>query len=294
LHASGILAVFPITPPRFRVIADMGETHAGVAPQGPTMEEVQAIVDERGPGGITASDPIWLTRFTINERKVANYRSGRVFLAGDAAHIHSPAGGQGMNTGMQDAFNLAWKLALVSNGVCAADPLLGSYSAERSPIAEMVLAGAGRLTEMGLMRGDIKQYVRNHIASFLLGLSPLNKKMADVLTEVSVGYPESPLNGKGTHLNGGPKEGQRAPIRGDEPPVGAGATPRFVLFGEADDVGSRMVAQFPALLEPLIRPPFQSGGLWLVRPDGYVALTCEEGDWDRVSDYLSQLAIAGE
>jgi 2-polyprenyl-6-methoxyphenol hydroxylase-like FAD-dependent oxidoreductase len=61
---------------------------------------VQAILDERGPGGITASNPIWLAAFHINERKVAEYRVGRVFLTGDAAHIHSPAGGQGMNTGI--------------------------------------------------------------------------------------------------------------------------------------------------------------------------------------------------
>jgi 2-polyprenyl-6-methoxyphenol hydroxylase-like FAD-dependent oxidoreductase len=168
-----------------------------VIPGEPTLEEVQAILDERGPGGITASAPIWLTGFRINERKIADYRSGRVFLAGDAAHIHSPAGGQGMNTGIQDACNLAWKLALVSRGVCAAEPLLGSYSMERSPVAEMVLAGAGRITTIALMRGDIKQSIRNHLASLIFGMSPVQKKLADVLTELSIGYPHRPLNGKG-------------------------------------------------------------------------------------------------
>ena len=76
--------------------------------------------------GIQVSDPVWLSSFSINERKVSDYRSGRIFLAGDAAHVHSPAGGQGMNTGMQDACNLAWKLALVARGICAAEPLLSS------------------------------------------------------------------------------------------------------------------------------------------------------------------------
>ena len=93
---------------------------ASIAPI-PTLEQVQAVIDQRGPGGIKASTPIWLSNFTINERKVADYSAGRVFLAGDAAHIHSPAGGQGMNTGMQDAFNLAWKLALVCRGLAKPD-----------------------------------------------------------------------------------------------------------------------------------------------------------------------------
>ena len=71
---------------------------------------------------MTLSNPVWLTGFAVNERKVTDYRAGRVFLAGDAAHIHSPAGGQGMNTGMQDAFNLAWKLALVEQGLARRKP----------------------------------------------------------------------------------------------------------------------------------------------------------------------------
>ncbi|MFX6182675.1 FAD-dependent monooxygenase, partial [Acinetobacter baumannii] len=86
----------PITPGRFRVIADLGETPPGAARRpDPALADVQALLDRRGPGEIVASDAIWLSAFRINERKVASYRGGRVFLAGDAAHIHSPAGGQG-------------------------------------------------------------------------------------------------------------------------------------------------------------------------------------------------------
>ena len=81
----------------------------------------------RGPSGLKAFDPIWLAGFRINDRKVSDYRWGHVFLVGDAAHVHSPAGGQGMNTGMQDAFNLAWKLALVFRNSCD-EHLLDSYS----------------------------------------------------------------------------------------------------------------------------------------------------------------------
>jgi hypothetical protein len=289
-HAEGILAVFPIQGSRYRVIADSGLTQAGAAPADPTVEDVQSILDVRGPGGITVSDPIWLTRFSINERKVANYRSGRVFVMGDAAHIHSPAGGQGMNTGIQDAFNLAWKLALVSSGLGDEETLLGSYSAERSPIADDVLKGAGRITEVALMRGDFKQSIRNRITSFIFGLSPVKKKIANVLTELSIGYPESPLNGGGEYAGAGPKEGERAPVDVDNPCVGAGDTPRFALYANEDnDRGPALIEKYSNLLEPSLRAPFEPDGLWLVRPDGYVALATRHGRWDEIERYLDVL-----
>jgi 2-polyprenyl-6-methoxyphenol hydroxylase-like FAD-dependent oxidoreductase len=294
-HAEGILAVFPISGSRYRVIADSGLTRAGVAAADPTMEEVQSILDKRGPGGITASDPIWLTRFTINERKVTNYRSGRVFVMGDAAHIHSPAGGQGMNTGMQDAFNLAWKLALVSRGLGDEEALLGSYSSERSPIADDVLKGAGRITEVALMTGDFKQAIRNRITSFIFGLSPVKKKMADVLTELSIGYPGSPLNGGGEYPGKGPREGERAPVDVDHPCAGAGNTPRFALHANGgDDRGSALIEKYSDLLEPGLRAPFERDGLWLVRPDGYVALATKHGRWDEIERYLDVLIRGSE
>jgi 2-polyprenyl-6-methoxyphenol hydroxylase-like FAD-dependent oxidoreductase len=291
-HSDGVLILFPIAKDRFRVIADVGNEHSDAAPRDPTMEEVQAILDRRGPGGITASTPVWLAGFHINERKVADYRAtGRVFLAGDAAHIHSPAGGQGMNTGIQDACNLAWKLALVCKGACAEEPLLGSYSVERSAVGEQVLKGAGRMTTIAIMKGEVKQSIRNHVLSFLFGLSPVLKTAANALTEVSIGYPESPLNGKGEHLHGGPAEGERAPIREGETPVGAGATPRFAIFAEAAGGDSaQLAARYPELLEPEVRAPFHEGGLWLVRPDGYVALAAKSGEWDKVGAYLERLA----
>src|SRR6516165_8188395 len=111
-HREGVFLIFPIFPGRYRVVADLPPS-GGEHPQAPTLEKVQAVIDRRGPSGLVAFDPIWLTGFRINGRKVSYNRWGRAFLAGDAAHVHSPAGGQGMNTGMQDAFNLAWKLALV-------------------------------------------------------------------------------------------------------------------------------------------------------------------------------------
>jgi 2-polyprenyl-6-methoxyphenol hydroxylase-like FAD-dependent oxidoreductase len=286
-HSDGILAIFPITQDRYRVIADVGD--AGAAAPDPTLQEVQAILDQRGPGGIQASSPVWLASFRINERKVVDYRAGRVFLAGDAAHIHSPAGGQGMNTGIQDACNLAWKLALVHHGICAAEPLLASYSLERSAVGKQVLEATGRVTAIGLMRGGIEQSIRNHVASLIFGLAPVRKKVAEVVTELSIGYPHSPLNAKGTHSPGSPAVGERAPIRPQEPPVGAGRTPLFALFAEAGAAASHLVARYPRILEPNIRKPFQEGGLWLVRPDGYTALATTHDGSDEVAAYLHQI-----
>src|SRR3984885_11076373 len=128
-HADGILALFPLQETRHRIIANVGESSGSIGEGGrpaPTVEDIQRVLDARGPGGIKAGDPVWLSNFSINERKVDDYRLGRVFVAGDAAHVHSPAGGQGMNTGMQDAFTLTWKLALVSRGICPAEQLLDS------------------------------------------------------------------------------------------------------------------------------------------------------------------------
>ena len=106
-HRDGILAFFPIAGDRWRVVANLGPAKDDETHPDPTLEEINVLMARRGSPGIVMSDPVWLAAFRINERKVRDYSRGRVFLAGDAAHIHSPAGGQGMNTGMQDAFNLA-------------------------------------------------------------------------------------------------------------------------------------------------------------------------------------------
>jgi 2-polyprenyl-6-methoxyphenol hydroxylase-like FAD-dependent oxidoreductase len=290
-HAQGVLAIFPLHGTRYRVIADVGESSGSIGEgnrPAPTLEEVQRILDVRGPGGIQASDPVWLSAFGINERKCSNFRSGRVFLAGDAAHVHSPAGGQGMNTGMQDACNLAWKLALVSRGICAPEPLLSSYSAERSAIAKLVLEATGRATTMAVMKGGIKQSIRNHIASLVLGFAPVARTMANALSEMMVGYSDSPLNGQSTHVRGGPEAGKRAPIREGEPPVGSGNTPRFVLFAEDTPAARSLLAKYPKFIESVPRKPYTDGGTWLVRPDGYVALATKRDDWEDVDRYLAR------
>jgi 2-polyprenyl-6-methoxyphenol hydroxylase-like FAD-dependent oxidoreductase len=195
-HARGILGFFPFAAGRCRVIADLGPAKGTGHPPDPSLAEVQAIVDERGPGGVRLSDPHWLAGFRINERKVKEYRRGRVFLAGDAAHIHSPAGAQGMNTGMQDTWNLAWKLALVHAGR-ASPTLLDSYTPERGAVGDMVLRQTGRMTWAATLRNPVAQFLRNRVVS-VLGLLPAFKRnLVRYLTELSIHYPHSPLNGEG-------------------------------------------------------------------------------------------------
>lgn len=211
-HSSGILAFFPFGDGRFRIIMDMGKASDSGRPATPTLEQVQEAVNRRGPQGLTLYDAVWLSGFRIHERKVANYRKGRCFLAGDAAHIHSPAGGQGMNTGMQDAYNLAWKLAAVH--LSGANPsLLDSYSAERSAVGEMVLANAGKLTRLAMMQNPVGRFFRNRAISLAGRLAAVQRKFTYGLTELGVNYPHSPLNGPddGTGWGNAPKPGDRLP-----------------------------------------------------------------------------------
>jgi 2-polyprenyl-6-methoxyphenol hydroxylase-like FAD-dependent oxidoreductase len=291
-HADGVLLLFPITNGRYRVIADVGEVKPGEHPSDPTLEEVQALIDQRGPGGIKASAPVWLSPFTINERKVADYRAGRVFLAGDAAHIHSPAGGQGMNTGMQDAINLGWKLALVCRGLANTEPLLASYSTERSEVGSQVLLAAGRLTKIATLHGGLAQGIRNHLASLLFGLSPVRRAVTKAMSELSIGYLNSPLTRAEGKSHPGPAAGERAPVSAEGHRVGSGDRPRFMLFAVADGGSALLIARHGGLLEAETRAPFAADGIWLTRPDGYVAMTARRGEWDRVGAYLDWIAGA--
>jgi 2-polyprenyl-6-methoxyphenol hydroxylase-like FAD-dependent oxidoreductase len=281
-HRDGILAFFPIVGDRWRVVADMGEATGSGRGADPTLDEVNDLLARRGSPGLVMFNPIWLASFRINERKVRDYRKGRVFLAGDAAHIHSPAGGQGMNTGMQDAFNLAWKLALVVEGR-ARPTLLDSYSPERTAVGDRVLRNAGRLTELATLRNPMLQGIRNAVARFATGFPFVQHKMANQLTEMDIGYPESPLTVRVGDAGPGPNAGERWPGR---LPAGAGGT-TFVAAGPAD-VTAALAARYPQLV--VAAPDAQPSGLRLIRPDGYVGFAGAAEDSLHAEAYLATLA----
>jgi 2-polyprenyl-6-methoxyphenol hydroxylase-like FAD-dependent oxidoreductase len=144
--AAGLTVVAPLPGGAFRVVAPVDD-----APEVPSAEFVQQILDDRGygVGRMTVADVLWGSRFRIHHRVADTYRSGRILLAGDAAHVHSPAGGQGMNLGIQDAVALAEALTLVLGG--APDAVLDDYAAARRPIAQQVITLTDRLTRMATL-----------------------------------------------------------------------------------------------------------------------------------------------
>jgi 2-polyprenyl-6-methoxyphenol hydroxylase-like FAD-dependent oxidoreductase len=284
-HKDGILAFFPITEGRWRVIADLGPAGESGHHADQTLQEVQALITLRGTDGIVIKDAYWLAAFRINERKVSQYGSGRAFLAGDAAHIHSPAGGQGMNTGMQDAFNLAWKLSLVISGVCKPS-LLDSYSVERSAVGDMVLRNASRLTDAAIVRNPILQGLRNTVVKFALGFPQLGHRVANLLAELDITYPKSPLSVEGAHRPSATKPGARWP---DRLPADPGKA-RFTAIGPADVV-AELAAKFPKLVQAAAASGRADGrDLSLVRPDGYVGFAGAASDRAGAEAYLQNLA----
>ena len=153
------LICMPMREHRWRVILP----YAGERDRrAPTLEEIQRLVGERAPEQVLVSDPAWLATFQTQRRSTHVYRRGPVMLAGDAVHIHSPAGGQGMNTGIMDAHNLGWKLALVASGQ-APERLLDSYGQERGPVAADVLALTHALVRLGTMTHSMQRALRNTI-----------------------------------------------------------------------------------------------------------------------------------
>jgi 2-polyprenyl-6-methoxyphenol hydroxylase-like FAD-dependent oxidoreductase len=224
LASDGLVAIFPFRGKRCRIIANLRAEENDPSTGEPRLDEIQAIVDHRAISGIRLTDPVWLSRFHISHRKVPEFCSGRVFLAGDSAHIHSPAGGQGMNTGIQDAFNLAWKIALVVHGKSPVS-LLNSYNEEREPVAKMVLGLTDRLTRMATLQSGLGQQLRNALLPILTGIHLVEDRIAETMAEIGIHYRRSSVvSGKTGHAV---KAGDRAPDC--ELQLGAGSNPIRLL-----------------------------------------------------------------
>lgn len=169
---AGLTVVAPLPENSYRIVAPVAD-----APEVPSAAFVQKILDDRGPGAgrMVVTEMIWGSRFRIHHRVADTYRSGRLLLTGDAAHVHSPAGGQGMNLGIQDAVALADALASVLAG--GPDSLLDEYSAARRPIARQVIALTDRLTRLATLPRALRP-LRNVVISIVGRIPAVNRALA--------------------------------------------------------------------------------------------------------------------
>ena len=172
------MVVAPLPGGRHRIVATLDQ-----APETPDAALVQGVLDERGPGGAHIREVAWSSRFRVQHRLADNYRSGSLFLAGDAAHVHSPAGGQGMNTGIQDAVDLGHTLIDVLSGQ-AADAALDGYQHRRRPVAEQVVRLTDRATRLATLQGRMPRNGRNLAMSVASRIPAVQRRLALQVAEL--------------------------------------------------------------------------------------------------------------
>lgn len=160
-------------------------TESQIGTSEPTLHDLRAGLIAVYGTDYGIHNPTWITRFTDMTRQAATYRSGRVLLAGDAAHVHSPVGGQGLNMGVQDAVNLGWKLAQVVKGISPAN-LLDTYHAERHPVAARVLRDT--MAQIALMRPDDRSDAARDVVSELLSMDEPRKRFAARMSGLDIHY----------------------------------------------------------------------------------------------------------
>jgi 2-polyprenyl-6-methoxyphenol hydroxylase-like FAD-dependent oxidoreductase len=214
---AGIFAAFSMPGEnRYRIFGNFPPGPEGPSAEysEPSHEEFQAMVDERVPFPAKVVKEHWVTRYRVHSRTVPRYREGRVFLVGDAAHVHSPAGAQGMNTGIQDAYNLAWKLASVECGT-ADESLLDTYQAERHPVGVQLLKTTDRLFSVLGGQNPMARVARGRVAPLLarvlLTRPWVLRRAVGLVAQLRVAYPDSPLNAEdGSGWGDAPAPGDRA------------------------------------------------------------------------------------
>ena len=239
----------------------------------------------------------WFSTYHVHHRVAAKFRAGRAFLLGDAAHIHSPVGGQGMNTGIGDSVNLAWKLAAVLNG-SAPDAVLDTYEVERIAFARKLVATTDRVFTFVTRPGDIAGFVRTRVvplvAPTLVRLPAVRRFMFRTVSQTAITYRDSALSeGIAGNVHGGDRLPwvQLSPIGDNFDPLTSLAW-QVHVYGEP---GPRVGEICAALNLPLhsfswspaiARAGFVRNAIYLIRPDGYVAMADEDADAKKLSEYF--------
>ena len=260
LRGTELLAAFPLPGDNlWRLMAPAPPEFGDEPQQDKIIEFLGARLRDEADGSIHTAE--WTSSFRIQRRLADTYRRGRVLLAGDAAHIHSPLGGQGMNTGIGDAENLAWKLALVISGR-AGDGLLDTYEAERRPVAKDVLESTSGLTELVVGESRIARFVRDHIAVPLLNRAWMQRLIATKASQLQVSYRDGPLGAGRRRRLPGLRPGDRVP---DREGLYDALGPAWALLGPEAlaDVARERLGDVVSLRG--------EGDALLVRPDGHLA-----------------------
>ncbi|WP_410539919.1 FAD-dependent monooxygenase [Streptomyces sp. KL2] len=236
--------------------------------------------EEAGLAGATVRQVLWTSTFRIHRRLASAYRHGRILLGGDAAHIHSPFGGQGLNTGLGDAENLAWKLALVATGG-AHEALLDTYQAERRPVAREVLESTSAMTRLVVGRTPPARAVRDHVFVPLMNRPLVQRLIWEKSSQLKVGYRRGPL-APGllpSPVTPGPRPGDRVPDLecdredGSRTRLHAELGSRWALLAPAARTDLTAVARHRLGEENTAALTPAAGGkrALLVRPDGHLA-----------------------
>jgi 2-polyprenyl-6-methoxyphenol hydroxylase-like FAD-dependent oxidoreductase len=261
----GPVAIFPMSASRRRVVATIGNVEGDA----PSLDLVRNTLAQRAPRSIQARALHWSSYFRIHHRQVARLRDGRIFIAGDAAHIHSPFGGQGMNTGLHDVWNLVWKLELFLRGR-GNQELLDSYSSERLPVIKSVIATTDLMTKVLGTPNKWAQVLRDAAIPMVSHLAPFQHAFVQRLSELDIAYKGSPI------VEGPGKRYFDDSLRG-----GKGIRSRFLLFlgkavdGSAKEAAKQLAESSSDVVELRF---FAKPGLMLVRPDGYIAYSSHSSD----------------
>jgi 2-polyprenyl-6-methoxyphenol hydroxylase-like FAD-dependent oxidoreductase len=261
----GPVAIFPMSATRRRIVATIEKAEGDTPP----LALAQQILVQRGPAGIEARALYWSSYFRIHHRQVAQLRVGRMFLAGDAAHVHSPFGGQGMNTGLHDVWNLAWKLDLVLYGR-GTNGLLDSYTAERRPVIRQVIETTDFLTKTLGTPSKLVQILRDTVIPAVSRLPSFQHAFVQRLSALGVAYRGSPI------VEGAGKRYFDDSLRG-----GDGVRRRFLLLFDDNvdasikEAAKHLAKSFCDVVEIRLRP---GPDITLVRPDGYIAYSAPNHD----------------
>ena len=301
LEEADLLLVFPLKEKgRVRFVGTVREQqdHHDL-----TFDDVKGRAIENLKLGVTKVN--WFSTYHVHHRVASRFRQGRVFLLGDAAHIHSPAGGQGMNTGIGDAVNLAWKLAAVLVGD-ATETLLDTYEPERITFARRLVATTDRGFTLATKPGLLARFVRTRLmpllAPLIMRLPPFRRFLFRTVSQIVVNYRQSRLSaGTAGTIRGGDRLPWVKTAAGQDnfAPL-ASLKWQAHVYGESPGGVAEACAELglPLHVFPwqsnMRRVGFANGGLYLLRPDGYVALADPEIDSGKLRNYFSERGSIGQ